>query len=71
MHLKLLKRKKEHRKKKKHTRDVKIKLEDGFKNKKIKIMIDLERKECNNIKSTILKRNTNINATSIYLHRFH
>ena len=62
--LETLKKKERKSKKKKHTRDVKIKLEDGFKNKKIKIMIDLDRKECNNIKSIILKRNTNINVTS-------
>ena len=62
--LEALKKKERKSKQKKHTRDVKIKLEDAFKNKKIKTMIDLDRKECNNMKSIILKRNTNINVTS-------
>ena len=57
MRLELLKRKKENL------------LEDTFKNKKIKTMIDFDRKECNSIKFIALKRNTNINATSRFINR--
>ena len=57
MRLELLKRKKENL------------LEDTFKNKKIKTMIDFDRKECNSIKFIPLKRNTNTNATSRFINR--
>ena len=56
--------KKERKNKKvKLTKNVKTKLEDTFKNKKIKTMISFDRKECNSIKSITLKANANINLT--------
>ena len=56
--------KKERKNKKvKLTKNVKTKLEDTFKNKKIKTMISFDRKECNSIKSITLKTNANINLT--------
>ena len=50
-------------KKRKLTKNGEIKLEDAFKNKKIKTMIDFDRKQCNSIKSIALKTNRNINVT--------
>ena len=43
------------------------KLEDAFKNKKIKTIIDFDRKEFNSIKSIALKVNMNINVTSRFI----
>ena len=43
------------------------KLEDAFKNKKFKTMIDFDRKEFNSIKSIALKVNMNINVTSRFI----
>ena len=40
---------------------------DAFKNKKIKTMIDFDRKECSSIKTIALKANTNINVTSRFI----
>ena len=50
-------------KKRKLTKNGEIKLEDAFKNKKIKTMIDFDRKQCNSIKYIALKTNRNINVT--------
>ena len=61
--LEALKKKERKSKKRKLSRDVETKLEDAFKNKKIKTMIDFDRKECNSIKSIALKVNMNINGT--------
>ena len=38
-----------------------------LKNKKIKIMIDFDKNECNSIKSIIVKSNTNIDVTSRFI----
>ena len=43
-----------------------IKLEDAFKNKKIKTIIDFDRKECNSIKPIALKVNMNQRNFEIY-----
>ena len=67
MRLRLLKERKS--KKKKLTKNVETKLEDAFKNKKIKTMTDFDRRECNSIKSIALKANTNINVTSRFINR--
>ena len=59
-----LEKKERKSKKRKLTKNIETKLEDAFKNGKIKTMIDFDRKECNSIKSIALKVNTNINTTS-------
>ena len=55
MYLRLLKRKKENLKTENSLKKTETKLEDAFKNKKIKTMIDFDREECNSIKSGITK----------------
>ena len=59
MRLNLSKKNLKKSKKRKLTRDVKIKLEDTFKNRKIKNMINFDKNECNSIKSAAVKRNRN------------
>ena len=54
-------------KKRKLTRDVETKLEDAFKNKKIKTMIDFDKNECNSIKSIAVKGNTTVYLTSRFI----
>ena len=67
-YLRLLKRKKEKKlKRRKLTKNAETKLGDSFKNKKNKTMIDIDRKECNSIKSIALKVNMNINVTSRFI----
>ena len=51
-------------KEKKLTKNAETKLENNFKNKKIKTIIDFDRKECNSIKPIALKANTNIKIIS-------
>ena len=51
-------------KKTKLTRDVETKIEDAFKNKKIKTMIDFDQNECNSIKSIGVRGKTTIDVTS-------
>ena len=51
-------------KKRKLTRDVEKKLEDAFKNKTIKTIIDFDKNECNSIKSIAVKGNTTVDITS-------
>ena len=54
-------------KKRKLTRDVETKLEDAFKNKKIKTMIDFDKNECNSIKSLAVKGNATVDITSRFI----
>ena len=61
--LEVLQKKERKSKKRKLTKNVEGKLEDAFKSKKIKTMIDFDRKQCNSIKSVALKANRNINVT--------
>ena len=61
--LEVLQKKERKSKKRKLTKNVEGKLEDAFKSKKIKTMIDFDRKQCNSIKSVTLKANRNINVT--------
>ena len=44
-------------------------MDDAFKNKKIKIMIDFDQNDCNSIKSTVVKGNTIIDITSRFINR--
>ena len=53
--------------KRKPTKDVETKLDDAFKNKKIKTMIDFDQNECNIIKSIAIKGNTKIDVTSGFI----
>ena len=39
-------------------------MDDAFKNKKIKIIIDFDQNDCNSIKSIVVERNTIIAVTS-------
>ena len=43
------------------------KLDDAFKSKKIKIMINFDQNDCNSIKSIVVKRNTTIDVTSRFI----
>ena len=54
-------------KKRKLTKNVETKLEDTFKNKKNKTMIDFDKKESISIKSIALKGNLNSNVTSRFI----
>ena len=54
-------------KKRKITTDVETKLEDAFKNKKIKTMIDFDKNECNSIKLIAVKGNTTLDVTSRFI----
>ena len=65
--LEFLKKNERKSKKRKLTSDVETKLEDAFKNKKIKIMIDFDKNECNCIKSIAVKGNTTIDVTSRFI----
>ena len=67
--LEALKKKERKSKNRKLTRDVETKLEEAFKNKNIKTMVDFHSKECNSIKSITLKENANINVTSRLINR--
>ena len=42
-------------------------MEDTFKNKKIKTMIDFNKNECNGIKSITAKGNTTVDITSRFI----
>ena len=53
--------------KRKLTKDVETKLDDAFKNKKIKTMIDFDQNECNIIKPIAVKGNTKIDVTSGFI----
>ena len=58
------------KKKKKKSKKRKIKdlqIDHILKNKKIKTMIDFDKNECNNIKSIIVKSDTNIDVTSRFI----
>ena len=55
----------EKKSKKRKKKDLKI--DDMLKNKNIKTMIDFDKNECNNIKSIIVKSDTNIDVTSRFI----
>ena len=55
------------KKQRKITKEIKTKLGDAFKNKKIKTMIDFDEDECNNVKSIVVKGNTNADVTSRFI----
>ena len=59
MHLKK-KTKRKNLKKRKLTKDVETKLDNPFRNKKMKTMIDFDQNACNSIKSIVVKGNTTI-----------
>ena len=65
--LEALEKKERKSKKRKLTKNVETKLEDAFKNKAIKTMIDFDGKESNSIKFIALKVNTNVNVTSRFI----
>ena len=48
-------------------KEEKTKLDEAFKNKKIKTMIDFDKKECNSIKSIVVKGNTTMDVTSRFI----
>ena len=61
-------------KKRKNQKKIKIKIKDAniqidevIKNKKIKTMIDFDHNECNNIKSIVVKGDTNIDVSSRFI----
>ena len=47
--------------------NVETKIEDAFKNKKIKTTIDFHKKECNSIKSIAVRQNTAIDLTTRFI----
>ena len=54
-------------KKRKLAKDAETKLDDSFKSKKIKSMIDFDQSECNSVKSIVVKGNTTIDVTSRFI----
>ena len=60
-------KKKEKIKKRKLTKDLETKLDDAFKNKKIKTKTDFDQNECNSVKSIVIKGNTTIDLTSRFI----
>ena len=64
--LKALKKEKKS-KKRKLTKDVETKLNEAFKNKKVKTMIDFDKNECNSKKSIVIKENTPLDVTSRFI----
>ena len=48
------------------TKDVETKLDEAFKNKKIKTMIDFDKNECNSIKLIVVQGNTTVCKLKIY-----
>ena len=65
--LESLKKNERKSKKIKFTRDVETKLEDAFKNKKIKTMIDFDENKCNSIKSIAAKGIATVDVTSRFI----
>ena len=59
--------KKKKSKKRKLTKDVETKLDEAFKNKKIKTMIDFDKNECNSLKLVVVKGNTTVDVTSKFI----
>ena len=66
MHLKAS-RKEKKSKKRKLTKDVEAKLDDAFKRKKIKTIIDFDQNKCNSIKLIVVKGDTMIDVTSGFI----
>ena len=54
-------------KKRKLTKDVETKLNEAFKIKKVKTMIDFDKNECNSKKSIVIKENTPLDVTSRFI----
>ena len=65
--LEVLKKKEGRFKNRNRTVDVETKLEEDFKNEKIKTMIDFYQNNCNNIKSIALESELNVNVTSRFI----
>ena len=65
--LEAVQKKERQSKKRKLAASVETKLEEAFKNKKIKTMIDFDQKHCNSTKSIALKSDSSINVTSKYI----
>ena len=65
--LEVLKKKEGRFENRNRTVDVETKLEEDFKNEKIKTMIDFYQNNCNNIKSIALESELNVNVTSRFI----
>ena len=58
---------KEKRSKKRKIKFVDLQIEEAVKNKKIKSMIEFDKKECNSIKSVLVKKNTTIDVSTRFI----
>ena len=58
---------KEKKSKKRKNKNINIQIEDAIKNKKIKTMIEFDKKECNSIKSILVKKNTTIDVSTRFI----
>ena len=58
---------KEKKSKKRKIKEVNLQVDEVVKNKKIKTMIEFDRKECNSIKSILVKGNTTIDVSSRFI----
>ena len=58
---------KEKKSKKRKIKDVNLQVDDAVKNKKIKTMIEFDKKECNSIKSILVKGSTTIDVSSRFI----